>query len=132
RFGIASHLGVLTDIPAIGVAKRLLIGKHDPAPDVRGGWTPLRDKGETIGAVLRTRAGVRPVFISPGHRMTLETALYYVMACVTRYRLPETTRWAHRLASGPAAAGGGAPSTSDSAASGQCAGAARAAPRRDK
>jgi len=116
RFGIASHLGVLVDIPAIGVAKRLLTGRHDPAPDARGGWTPLRDKGAIIGAVLRTRVGVRPVFISPGHRITLDTALHYVMACVTRYRLPETTRWAHRLASGPEA-------------SGQCAGAARAAPR---
>jgi len=100
RFGIASHLGLLCDIPSIGVAKTRLIGKHAEPPDQRGASVPLLDHGETIGAVLRTRAGVKPLYISIGHRIGLATALDYVMACLTRYRLPETTRWAHRLASG--------------------------------
>ena len=100
RFGLACHLGVLTGLPAIGVAKTRLIGEHGEVPLARGQWTQLSDKGETIGAVLRTRPGVKPLYISSGHRVCLETAIRYVMACVTRYRLPETTRWAHRLASG--------------------------------
>jgi deoxyribonuclease V len=102
RFGIASHLGVLCDIPAIGVAKTRLIGSHDDIPEKKGAWTPLHHKGEIIGAVLRTRENVKPLYISPGHRISLETAIDYVMACITKYRLPETTRWAHRLASGMA------------------------------
>ena len=102
RLGIASHLGLITAIPSIGVAKSRLWGTHGPVPAERGRWTPLRDGGEIIGAVLRTRAGVKPLFISPGHRVSLATALGYVMGCCTRYRLPETTRQAHRLASGPA------------------------------
>lgn len=99
RLGIASHLGLLLDIPSIGVAKSRLIGTHGEVPDLRGAWVPLKDGSETIGAVLRTRKGVKPLFISPGHRIGLESAIAWVMACVTRYRLPETTRWAHRLAS---------------------------------
>ncbi|HEC17270.1 MAG TPA: deoxyribonuclease V [Sedimenticola sp.] len=100
RFGIACHLGVLTDIPAIGVAKSRLVGEYAAVPEGRGEWTPLVDKGECIGAVVRTRAGVKPLFISPGHRIGLESAIDYVMACTPKYRLPETTRQAHRLASG--------------------------------
>nr|WP_041355933.1 deoxyribonuclease V [Nitrosococcus halophilus] len=100
RFGIACHLGVLTDLPSIGVAKTRLVGQHGPVPDERGGWIPLVDKGETVGAVLRTRTGVNPIFISVGHRISLVTALHYVMVCTTRYRLPETTRAADKLASG--------------------------------
>lgn len=100
RFGIACHLGILTGIPAIGVAKSRLIGKHEPLPREKGNWQPLMDKEEQIGAVLRSRTGVNPLFISPGHRIDLETAINYVMACTTRYRLPETTRQAHKLASG--------------------------------
>ena len=100
RFGIASHLGLLVDIPAIGVAKTRLCGTHAEPPHQRGVWTPLRAGEEIIGAVLRTRIGVKPLYISPGHRIGLETALAYVMRCCTRYRLPETTRHAHRLASG--------------------------------
>jgi len=99
RFGIASHLGLLLDIPAIGVAKTRLTGAHGDAPDERGAWTPLKDGKDIIGAVLRSRQGVKPLYISPGHRIGLASALACVMACVTRYRLPETTRWAHRLAS---------------------------------
>ncbi len=100
RLGIASHLGLLVDIPGIGVAKTRLCGVYADPPNERGAWTPLRANGETIGAVLRTRPGVKPLYISSGHRISLETAIDYVMACCTRYRLPETTRWAHRLASG--------------------------------
>lgn len=100
RLGIASHLGVLIDRPTIGVGKSRLCGRHGPVPERRGEWTPLVDRGETIGAVLRSRAGVRPIYVSPGHRIGLDTAIRYVMACMTRYRLPETTRQADRLASG--------------------------------
>jgi deoxyribonuclease V len=100
RFGIACHLGLLTDTPAIGVAKSLLIGSHDPLPEERGAWQPLHDKGEVIGAVLRSREKTKPLYISSGHRISLLTAIDYVMRCTTKYRLPETTRWAHKLASG--------------------------------
>jgi len=100
RCGIASHVGLLLDLPSIGVAKTKLIGEHGRVPAAKGSRTPLTDRGELIGAVLRTRTGVKPLFISIGHRVSLETAVHYVMACVTRYRLPETTRWAHHLASG--------------------------------
>lgn len=100
RMGIASHLGLLVDLPAIGVAKTRLCGMHEEPPNQRGAWTPLRAGNEIIGAVLRTRPGVNPLYISPGHRISLTTAVEFVMACCTRYRLPETTRHAHRLASG--------------------------------
>ncbi len=98
RCGIASHVGLLLDLPSIGVAKTKLIGEHGRVPAAKGSRAPLTDRGELIGAVLRTRTGVKPLFISIGHRVSLETAVHYVMACVTRYRLPETTRWAHHLA----------------------------------
>lgn len=99
RFGLACHLGVLTDLPSVGVAKKRLLGEHDEVPLRRGAWTALREGQEVIGAVLRTRAGVKPLFVSVGHRVSLASAVVLVMGCVTRYRLPETTRWAHRLAS---------------------------------
>ena len=100
RFGLACHLGVLTDIPSIGVAKSRLIGTHDELPAEKGQWVPLIDKGEIIGAVVRTRTNVSPLYVSIGHRISLATAVDYVLRCTTRFRLPETTRWAHRLASG--------------------------------
>lgn len=100
RFGLACHLGVLTDIPAIGVAKSRLIGVHTELAPEKGAWVPLIDKGERIGAVVRSRSGVNPLYISVGHRISLETAIAYLFAATTRYRLPETTRAAHRLASG--------------------------------
>lgn len=99
RIGVASHLGLLADLPSIGVGKSRLTGRHGPVPEGRGEWTPLVDRGETIGAVLRTRVGVAPLYISGGHRVSLETAIHWVMRTLTRYRLPETTRQAHRLAS---------------------------------
>lgn len=107
RFGIACHLGWLTDLPAIGVAKSLLVGTHADLPDSKGAWQPLVHRSETIGAVLRTRQGTKPLYISPGHRIDVETAIDYVLRCTTKYRLPETTRLAHKLASGSAPATSG-------------------------
>jgi len=101
RFGLACHLGVLTGIPSIGVAKSLLVGEHGPLPQARGSWRPLLHKGEVVGAALCTRAGVAPVYVSIGHKLSLATAIEYVLACAPKFRLPETTRAAHRLASGP-------------------------------
>ncbi|BAZ52648.1 endonuclease V [Nostoc sp. NIES-4103] len=99
RLGIASHLGILIDIPTIGVAKSLLIGKHQELPETRGSWQPLIDRGETIGAVLRTRTNVKPVYVSSGYKVSLPTAIDYVLRCTPKYRLPETTRIADKLAS---------------------------------
>lgn len=107
RFGLACHLGLLSDLPSIGVAKSRLTGWHGEVPVERGGWTPLyaerpqdreTDDVEILGAVLRTRSGVKPVFVSIGHRVSLETAIDLVLRCCTRYRLPEPARRAHRLA----------------------------------
>lgn len=100
RIGIASHLGLLTGLPSLGVGKSRLIGMHAALPENKGAWVPLFDKDEMIGAVLRSRSRVKPLYISAGHRITLDSALHYVMRCLSKYRLPETTRWAHRLASG--------------------------------
>jgi deoxyribonuclease V len=100
RFGIASHLGVYTGIPSIGVAKSRLIGEHGQPMQRRGAWVPLADRGETIGAVVRTRPYTQPIYVSIGHRVSLPVAVRYALACATAYRLPETTRWAHQLASG--------------------------------
>jgi deoxyribonuclease V len=100
RFGIASHLGLYCGIPSIGVAKSRLIGEHGQPMQLRGAWVPLSHRGETIGAVLRTKPHTQPLYVSVGHRISLPLAVRYTMACVTRFRLPETTRWAHRLASG--------------------------------
>jgi deoxyribonuclease V len=98
RFGLACHLGVLLDLPTAGVAKSRLVGTHGPVPAARGSWTRLEDGGEVVGAVLRTRAGVRPVYVSIGHRLDLGRCIDLVMACTGRYRLPETTRRADRRA----------------------------------
>lgn len=98
RFGLACHLGVLLDLPAIGIAKTILVGRHDPLPAERGAWRPLVDAGEVVGAALRTHAGVRPVYVSVGHRVSLETAIGIVLQAAPRYRLPEPLRRAHGLA----------------------------------
>ena len=100
RFGLAAHLGLLLDLPAIGVAKSRLTGTHDNVPPEKGSYVPLMDRDEQIGVVLRTRTRVKPLYISPGHRVSIASAHRLVMQCITRYRLPETTRYAHRLASG--------------------------------
>ncbi len=99
RFGVACHLGVLANLPAIGVAKKKLVGEYtDPGPN-KGDWTELVDKGEVIGSVLRSRQNVKPVFISIGHKISLSTAREIVIHCLTAYKLPEPTRLADRLAS---------------------------------
>ncbi|MEU4316388.1 endonuclease V [Nocardia sp. NPDC024068] len=96
RFGLAAHLGVLTGLPSIGVAKNFH-GPHTEPGRGRGDWSPLLDGGETVGRALRTQPGVKPVFVSVGHRFTLDTACALVLRLAPRYRLPETTRTADHL-----------------------------------
>lgn len=105
RFGLACHLGWLLDAPAIGVAKSRLTGTYDEPGLRRGAWSPLLDRDVTIGAVVRTRANTRPVFVSTGHRIGLARAIELTLALAPRFRLPETTRHAHRLASAKTPAG---------------------------
>lgn len=100
RFGIACHLGVLLDAPVIGVAKSRLIGTHGPLAEVAGSQTALLDADEEIGAVVRTRTGVKPLYVSVGHHVDLARAVQWTLACVTRYRLPEPSRRAHLLSRG--------------------------------
>lgn len=95
--GIATFLGVLLDRPTIGSAKSLLVGTYDEPPAERGSRTPLVYRGQAVGAVLRTRQGVRPLFVSPGHLVTIDEAADIVLDCCTRYRLPEPQREADRL-----------------------------------
>jgi deoxyribonuclease V len=99
RLGIASHLGVLLDLPTVGVAKSRLVGRYTEPGLRKGNKTLLYDGKDKIGYVLRTRDNVKPLFVSPGHKVSLTTAAKLVLKCVTKYRLPETTRCAHHLAS---------------------------------
>jgi deoxyribonuclease V len=98
RFGLASHVGVLTGIPTIGCAKRRLCGTFVDPDTRRGSSSRLLDRGQIIGAVLRTRGGVKPVFVSVGHLIDLAAAERIVLGCTTRFRLPEPLRLAHRRA----------------------------------
>ena len=100
RFGLAAHLGVLLGKPTIGCAKSRLIGTHDEPYHVAGSYTDLYDGEELIGAVLRTRTDVKPLFISVGHKIELPTAIDLVFSCCRGYRLPEPTRLAHQSAGG--------------------------------
>jgi deoxyribonuclease V len=94
--GLASHLRLWLGIPTIGCAKSRLVGEyHEPGPE-RGGWSPLTDTGETIGAVVRTRTKVKPLFVSSGHLCDLDSAIATVLATATKYRQPVTTRLAHQ------------------------------------
>ncbi|MEU7084897.1 endonuclease V [Streptomyces achromogenes] len=97
RFGLASHLGVLTDLPVIGVAKNPFTFTHDDPGPARGAWAPLLAGTEEVGCALRTRDGVKPVFVSVGHRVSLPGALAHTLALTPRFRLPETTRRADAL-----------------------------------
>jgi deoxyribonuclease V len=97
RFGIASHVGVLVDVPTIGCAKSRLTGEHREPAVRRGSSVTLRDGGEPIGTVLRTRDGVKPVYVSIGHRIDLPGAERVVLACAVGYRIPEPTRLADQL-----------------------------------
>lgn len=98
RIGIASHMGLWLERPTIGVGKTRLVGTHAPLPEEKGAHVPLIDRGETIGAVVRTRTGTHPLFISPGHRADIPSAVALVLACTPKYRLPEPIRLAHRAA----------------------------------
>jgi len=98
RFGLACHLGVLLDLPSVGCAKSRLVGTHREPGRRRGAHVQLRDAGEVIGEVLRTREGVKPVYVSVGHHVSLETCRRLVLTLAPRYRLPEPTRAAHALA----------------------------------
>jgi deoxyribonuclease V len=100
RMGLATHIGIIMDKPSIGCAKSRLCGTHyEPGPE-RGAYTHLHDGDKIIGAVVRSRSEVQPVYVSIGHKIDLETAIHYVLNCCRGYRLPETTRWAHRVAGG--------------------------------
>ena len=95
--GSASHLGVLLDIPTIGCAKTRLVGKYRDPGERKGNWTELQFDGRIVGAVLRTRDRVRPLFLSPGHRIDLQSAIRIALGCVERYRMPEPLRGADML-----------------------------------
>lgn len=97
RLGIAAHVGVLTDLPSIGVGKSLLCGRYQEPENEKGSWSPLVHWRETVGAALRTRTGVSPVFVSTGHRVSLPSAIDIVLEATGRWRLPEPIRAADTL-----------------------------------
>jgi deoxyribonuclease V len=97
RMGIAAHLGVILNMPSIGVGKSRLTGHFKMPGSLKGDYSPLMAGQEQIGTVLRSRDNVAPLFISPGHRVSLQTSVALVMKCLTRYRLPEPTRIADKL-----------------------------------
>jgi deoxyribonuclease V len=100
RFGLASHVGLFLDLPTIGCAKSILCGQHRPVGEEAGSHAELLDNGELIGAALRTKSGVRPIYVSVGHKIDLASALQWVINCCHGYRLPEPTRLAHLAAGG--------------------------------
>jgi deoxyribonuclease V len=97
RFGIACHGGVLFDVPSIGCAKSILVGRHEPLAPERGARAPLEHRGEIVGMAIRLRDRVNPVYVSPGHLIDLDTAVDVVLSVSAGYREPETTRRAHKL-----------------------------------
>ena len=97
RVGIASHIGLLINRPTFGCAKSVLVGRYEEPPPERGEWTPLVDRGETVGAALRTKTGVQPIFVSPGHMIDLAGAIDLTLRCDRGLRQPEPTRRAHLL-----------------------------------
>lgn len=97
RMGLAAHMGLLLDTPSIGCAKSRFIGQYEPVPNEKGSLSELKDGEETIGVVLRTRESVKPIFVSVGHKVDLNTAVALTLQMVTKYRLPEPTRRAHFL-----------------------------------
>ena len=99
RFGVACHVGLLSGIPAIGVAKQRLCGEHDALPVAKNSLVALMDGQETIGSVLRSRTGVKPLYVSIGHRISLTSAVHFVQESLAGYKLPEPIRWADGLAS---------------------------------
>ncbi|ADO50394.1 deoxyribonuclease V [[Enterobacter] lignolyticus] len=99
RLGVASHFGLLVDVPTIGVAKKRLCGKFEPLSAEPGALAPLLDKGEPLAWVWRSKARCNPLFVSTGHRVSQDSALAWVQRCMRGYRLPEPTRWADAVAS---------------------------------
>jgi deoxyribonuclease V len=97
RVGIASHVGLIINRPTFGCAKSVLVGKYEEPGAERGAWAPLVDKGETVGAALRTKDRVNPIYVSPGHLVDLEGAIALTLRCHGGYRQPEPTRRAHLL-----------------------------------
>ena len=97
RFGLACHLGVLLDRPALGVAKTIFVGRHGELGAKKGSGVELVDTGDVVGMAVRTREKVKPVFVSVGHRITLKQACQLTVRLAVRYKLPEPTRLAHRL-----------------------------------
>jgi deoxyribonuclease V len=98
RFGLASHLGVILDRPTIGCAKSRLVGKYEEPERTFGVYTPLVDRGEVVGAAVRTRPRHKPLFVSPGHKISVETAVEITLSCCRNGAfLPEPTRLAHQL-----------------------------------
>ena len=93
--GIASHIGLIVDIPSIGCAKTRLCGEYEEPESIKGSWSPLVLKGEEVGAVIRTKDNVQPVFVSPGHRVDVAGSLKIMLQCTGKYRIPEPTRQAH-------------------------------------
>ena len=100
RFGLAAHLGLFLDVPAIGCAKSILCGAHKPVGEKVGSYAELVDNGQVIGAALRTRIGVKPIYVSVGHKISLNSAIKWVLNCCRGYRLCEPTRLAHLAAGG--------------------------------
>jgi len=100
RIGLASHLGLLLNTPTIGCAKSRLCGQHGEPGEEPGSYAEVVDRGETIGAALRTRRGIKPIYVSIGHKVDLQTAIYWVLECCRGYRIPEPTRLAHLAAGG--------------------------------
>ena len=99
RFGLACHMGVLLNRPTVGCAKSVLVGDYDEPAVLRGSSAPLVYEGQDVGRAVRTRDGIKPVYVSVGHRLSLDAAVAITLACVTRYRLPEPTRLADQLVS---------------------------------
>jgi len=95
QMGLAAHLGLILDLPSIGCAKSVLIGKFEPPEDIQGSWTELIYRDEIIGAVVRTRDYVKPLFISPGYKITIDEAIEFVLRACTKYRIPEPIRTSH-------------------------------------
>jgi len=104
RFGVACHLGVLLDRPAVGVAKSILVGRYENLGDQPGDQAPVIHRGEVVGAAVRTKPRTNPLIVSVGHKIDLPTAIAFVLRCVRGYRLPEPTRAAHNLAGSAEAA----------------------------
>jgi deoxyribonuclease V len=100
RLGLACHLGLFLDIATIGCAKSRLCGRHQPPGEKSGSYAEVVDKDETVGVALRTKTGIKPIYVSTGHKISLENAIYWVLKCCRGYRLPEPTRLAHLAAGG--------------------------------